>query len=399
VFSGYIQDKMEFKDLIINLGLRVDHIMVSQKQLVDQTNIQIDNNGDIPESQLKAAATYTELNPRLGLSFPITDQTQFHLQYGKYTEPAPFDFTYVTWWNLAANLQQGNMTTTSNPSLKPVKTTSYEVGFDQQIGANAAMTITAFYKEIRDQVYVRSITALPIAYNLYINGDFGNVKGFSFDFRLRRTARVMANVNYTLQWANGTGSDPDTQYRIAWQNPDERPTYVAPLNYDQRHTATVNVDFRTKAEDGPAVLGGHPLGEAGLNVWYSYGSGLAYTPETKISTLFNSGGGRYPVAAVNSGHRPPTSSLNLKLDKKIRLGAIDLNPYIWVINATNHRNVLTVRNGTNLPNDDGWLASIEGQKWAASNPTAAKWYGYRVADPENYGEPRQIRVGIRVDYK
>jgi len=403
-YSFYIQDKMEFKDLVMNLGLHVDHIRTSQQNLRDPYNIAIDNNGQIAESNLLPAPTYTLISPRLGFSFPVTDRTVFHLQYGKYVQPAPYDRTYITWSTFAANLRNGNFTETPNPGLKPVKTTSYEVGFEQQLGTNAAIDVTAFYKEIRDQVMEMALQgAVPTSYSFFMNGDFGNTKGFSFDFTLRRTARVMANANYTLQWANGTGSDPATQYRIAWQNPDERPTYVAPLDFDQRHTASLNVDFRTLPEDGPQLFGKYPLGEVGLNVWWTYGSGLAYTPETPVSIPFATTGSRFPIASVNSAHRPSNSEVNLRLDKKIHLntplGNIDLNPYIWVINLFNSRLVTTVYNATGQPDDDGYMSTLEGQTWAANNPTAAKWYRPRLNDPDNYGDARQIRLGIKIDLK
>jgi hypothetical protein len=260
--------------------------------------------------------------------------------------------------------------------------------------------VTAFYKEIRDQVYeLTQQGARPSVYALFINGDFGNVKGFSFDFQLRRTARIMATANYTLQWANGTGSDPTTQRNIAWQNPNERPTYVSPLSFDQRHTGSINIDFRTLPEDGPELFGVRPLGEAGINLWWTYGSGLAYTPMTTISIPFATTGARFPTAAINTAHRPATSNVSLRVDKKIRLGSFELTPYVWVLNLLNTENVLTVYNATGKPDDDGWFNTLEGQTWAKANPLAAQWYYYRNADPENWGEPRQIRLGLKIDFK
>jgi len=399
IYSFYVQDKMEFKDMVVNLGLRVDHIDIAQKTLVDPDNIQI-TSGLIDPSNYAESATYTEINPRIGFAFPVTDRTVFHLEYGKFTQAANFEHTYITWHRLAADLNQGNYTTSANPNLKPKKTTSYEVGFEQQIGENASLDITAFYKEIRDEVFLKTrIEAVPTAYASYINGDFGNVKGFSFDFQLRRTHRVMANIIYTLQWANGTGSDPDSQYNIAWQNPTERPTYVAPLDYDQRHSATVNVDFRTLPDDGPEVFGVRPIGNLGLNVWYTYGSGLAYTPERKVSSIFSTAGAHYPVAAVNSAHMKPTSEMNIKIDKKIKVGPVDFTPYVMVINLFNTENFEEIYNSSGLAGDDGYFSTREGEVWAQANPTAVEWYKYRVADPENWRSPRQIRVGLRIDYR
>jgi len=396
IYSFYLQDKLELKDMVVNLGLRVDHINTDQKTLKDPENIVL-TGGLIDDNNFDAVPTYTEINPRLGLAFPVTDRTVFHLEYGKFTQAASFDNTYITWHVLAANLNQGNYTTSANPNLKPKKTTSYEVGFEQQIGENASLDITAFYKEIRDEIFLLNLTnALPTPYTTFVNGDFGNVKGFSFDFHLRRTHRVMANLSYTLQWANGTGSDPNTQYQIAWQNPEERPTFVAPLDYDQRHTATLNLDFRTLSDDGPEIYGMHPVGNMGLNAWFTYGSGFAYTPEIPVGLFSNS---NYPAAGINSAYWAPSSSFNFRLDKKINAGPVVLTPYVWVINAFNSEIIEDVYNSTGLPGEDGYFSTREGKVWEAVDATRAEWYKARVADPENWGEPRQIRLGLRIDYK
>ncbi|MBN2103642.1 TonB-dependent receptor [bacterium] len=397
--SFYIKDKMEFDDMVLNLGVRIDHITVDQKGIADPYHITLDTLGMIAGENFTRAPVYNEINPRLGIAFPVTDRTVFHLQYGKYTQPAPYQLTYISWEDFETALTSGNFTDNANPNLKPVKTTSYEVGFEQQIGENASLGMTAYYKEVRDQIFLNNrIGASPRSYTMYDNGDFGNVKGFSFDFSLRRTHRVMADINYTIQWANGTGSDPATQYHIAWHNPEERPTYVAPLDYDQRHTATINIDFRTLAKDGPKLWGGYPLGRLGVNLWYTYGSGLAYTPEQPVSMIFGGTASRIPEGAINSAHWAPASSLNIRVDKEIQVGHFSFNPFLWIINLFNSRKFARVYPATGLPSNDGWFSTNEGQHWAEDNPEAAQWYDFRLADPENYGEPRQIRLGLRVEY-
>ena len=70
-----------------------------------------------------------------------------------------------------------------------------------------------------------------------------------------------------------------------------------------------------------------------------------------------------------------------------------------MINLLNAETFETVYEATGLPNDDGWFTTLEGQKWAEANPVAAQWYQYRVADPENYGWPRQIRLGLKLQFK
>ena len=49
--------------------------------------------------------------------------------------------------------------------------------------------------------------AWPRQYITYRNVDFGTVKGFTLGYDLRKTGNVWMRANYTMQFANGTGSD------------------------------------------------------------------------------------------------------------------------------------------------------------------------------------------------
>jgi hypothetical protein len=49
--------------------------------------------------------------------------------------------------------------------------------------------------------------AYPNSYKTYGNRDFGTVKGLTIAYDLRRTGNVRLTANYTLQFAEGTGSD------------------------------------------------------------------------------------------------------------------------------------------------------------------------------------------------
>src|SRR4030042_6930976 len=118
--------------------------------------------------------------------------------------------------------------------LDPIKTTSYEIGFRQQISSVAAIDIAGFYKNIKGQIQVTKTTVLPTAdtqdYERFVNGDFATTKGIEFRLTLRRTSRVQAQINYTLTQAKGTGSD-NTAYHGAIYNGTQIPTIVQPLDY------------------------------------------------------------------------------------------------------------------------------------------------------------------------
>ncbi|MEP0822161.1 MAG: TonB-dependent receptor [Ignavibacterium sp.] len=398
----YAQNKLELSDLVLNIGLRWDYINANVDRIKDPTNIHIvshpsGNYQMIAEDNFEPGEATTSFSPRLGFSFPVTDQTVFHAQYGHFIQHVELNRLYTSTTELVQEMTAGNYVTVGNPSLKPERTITYEVGFSQQIGPNASLDITTYYKDIRDLVQLRNVFANPVAYAQYTNGDFGTVKGLSFSFNLRRTNRVSAMVNYTLQYASGTGSGANTNFNIAWLGTNY-PTFVSPLDFDQRHTGSVNLDFRTEPGDGPTMYDIKPLEQVGVNLLLTFGSGRPYTPARPNTILFGPAW-EQPIAAMNQTYSPWNFQLDLKVDKTFSIGPATLNVYLWMLNVTNARNVTFVYNQTGLPNDDGYFRTTDGQAYAAENGQAAvDGYRYRLAAPGNYGTPRQTRLGLRVDF-
>lgn len=424
--AGYIQDKIELQDLVVNIGLRWDYFDPATPQFHDPLTIVFDQNGQIAEKvyldsrgkyasgtptaqdasgtpQLVDGKSYRNLNPRFGISFPVTDRTVFHAQYGKFTQQPQLNQLFVSYIVFANNLQSGNFTQSGNPALQPVKTTSYEIGFRQQVGDNASLDVTAFYKEIRDLVQQRNIFADPVPYAAFVNGDFGSVKGLSATFDLRRTNHVAATAAYTLQFAGGTGSNSAEASNVNWLgNPPVYPTFVSPLDFDQRHTLSLNMDFRTTKGEGPKFLGGSPLGQVGLNLLFTAGSGFPYTPGQDRSFLFNTGpsGVNRPQAAINSSYTPFTYQLNGKLDKSFAVSGVNMNVYLWALNLLGTDNITNVYEQTGEPNDDGWLNTVPGVDFAnRGGDSAVAYYQARMRTPFNFDIPRQYRMGLRFDLR
>jgi len=413
----YLQDKIEMKDLVLNIGFRYDYISPNNLKYRDEKNIVLDSLGQIAykvykdengeytsysptydlsgnlidaegTEQMVMTEDYHIISPRLGMSFPVTDMTVFHAQYGKYVQQPQLNRMYYSFMRFAANLEQGNFTITGNPNLEPVKTTAYEIGFQQQMGTAASIDMTAFYKELTGYVQVRNVEgAVPVVYATYVNGDYGTVKGLSFSFNLRRTGYIQAVVNYTLQYAGGTGSTATTQYKIAWQG-GNYPTFVSPLDFDQRHTGMINLDFRTTDKD--------KIGRAGMNWLFTFGSGRRYTP-TQINSVVFPTTSDIPTASMNSGTMPFVFQLDLKLDKTFNLKGSDITFYLWVENLLNTKNVRTVYTGTGLADEDGWLETDSGQQWANTVTNYVSLYNLYQANPYNYETPRTIRLGVKFD--
>ena len=417
-FRSYINDKLEYKDLVISLGLAYEYFNsnayapdsdgdgIGDNDGFNQlhlTNNRVDRTGEKENSyKWEKVDAHSSWLPRIGFAFPVTDKTVFRAQYGNYMQNVPLQRLYLTDSDLSANLTQGNYTNTPNPTLAPERTTSYEVGFTQQVGQFAALDVAGFYKEVRDYVlsenrYNAMYDNSGLVWAQYQNGDFGTTTGFQFNLRMRRINGFLADLNYALMWARGTGTNANSNYYVNWlgQDASSYPSMINPLDFDQRHTASLLLDWRSQQREGI-------LSDAGVNAVFTFGSGQAYTPSVIESDIFGKGN-MFPIAAVNSASLPAVMRLDLKVDKAIMLGGARLNVYALVLNALNFENANGVYAGTGLPGDDGWLTTAQGQDWIRGNEEAFNnanpndYYLDMIQRANRYGIPRTVRFGVQVE--
>jgi len=358
--------------------------------------------------------------PRVAFSFPISDEAYFAAHYDILTQRpqslALLRFNPVSYSNLARGLSGA----VSNPDLKPEKTTDYEITFQQKLSKSSALSISAFYKELRDMIQIINVTfAHPISYTTYGNIDFGTVKGLSFAYDLRRTSNIRMNVSYTLQFADGTGSDPNTSAGILAQQGQTNLREAKPLDFDQRHTFVTSFDFHYgsgKDYDGPVLWGKQIFSDAGVNLVFRAGSGTPYTrksnitPEADFTTAANS---RNVISGSLNGSRLPWQfKIDAKFDKNfaIKYGrkpdgetrrALYASAYLQIQNVLNSKNVNAVYRATGNPDDDGYLSSAAAQASIATQVSPQAYvdlYEIAVNNPGNYNLPRRILLGIQLNF-
>ncbi len=358
--------------------------------------------------------------PRIAFSFPISDEAYFAAHYDILTQRPQstnlIRFNPITYLNWA----QGNGGTFSNPNLKPESTTDYEINFQQKVSRSSAFSISAFYKELRNMVQIINLEyAFPIKYSTYGNIDFGTVKGLSFAYDLRRTNNIRMNLSYTLSFADGTGSDPNTSSGILSQAGQTNLKEIKPLSFDQRHTLVASIDFRYgKGKDysGPIWFNKQVFSNAGLNLVVRAGSGTPYTrksnitPEADFTTTANS---RAVIAGSLNGSRLPWSfKIDGKIDKDFEIGIgknkkgdarkpLYANVYLQVLNVLNTLNVSSVYSATGSPSDDGYITSPGAQTTIANQVSSQAYidlYHAAVNNPSNYQLPRRIHLGIQLNF-
>jgi len=415
--AAYLQDKFEAKQLVVNVGVRMDYIDNDDFSFRDPLNPAWDKakHALIADSVVhKDAGIY--LSPRLGLAFPATDRTVFHVQFGKFVQAPRLDQLYSS-MRYYDQLFTGGFAflAPTGIGLDPQITTQYEVGFNQQFAENASFDITVFYKDIQDWItvgrYQGSANDLISYYNTLVNGDFATTKGVEFMLTLRRTNRVAAQVNYTYSSAQGTGSVSNSAIGGMEQG-TQVPTIISPLDFHRPHVGAVNVDYRFGQNDGGMILS-----QLGLNLLFRFQSGHPYTlrngafgqQDVSQGGEIGDARNRNPLEAVNSSMTPWTYSLDLRVDKTIDFGPVAANLYVYAMNLTNKRNVENVYMRTGNAWDDGFksdtqtsasIASANGGElfWAMYDAINLSGNGNHSLSGRLFGLPRQIRAGVRLEF-
>jgi outer membrane receptor protein involved in Fe transport len=347
--------------------------------------------------------------PRLAFSFPISDEAQFFAHYDVLAQRPPsrnriepVDYLFMA-DRVGALL--------NNPNLKPEKTIDYELGFAKTLSLRSALKISAFYKEMRDMIQVVNVlAAYPAQYLTMGNVDFGTVKGMSINYDLRRTNNVQLTANYTLQFADGTGSGTTSGYSLAnTGQPNLRTTN--PLSFDQRHAVSASVDYHYadgKDYDGPIWFGKNVFENAGANVMFLAGSGTPYSKQSNITQEATYGiNERSTLEGSLYGSRLPWQfRMNAKINKEFEIKWSDkkssnVNVYVQVQNLLNAQNIISVYRATGNPNDDGYLTSEAAQNTIAAKNNEESYrhlYSLAVNNPSRYSLPRMWRAGLSISF-
>jgi outer membrane receptor protein involved in Fe transport len=343
--------------------------------------------------------------PRIAFSFPISDEAQFFAHYDVLTQRPPQSNRLEPVDYLFMADRVGALL--NNPDLKSEKTVDYELGFAKTLSLRSALKISAFYKELRDMIQVVNVLgAYPAQYLTYGNIDFGTVKGMSVNFDLRRTGNVSMTANYTLQFADGTGSSASSgQSLVNTGQPNLRSTI--PLAFDQRHAISASVDYRYgsgKEYDGPVWFGKNIFANAGANMVLSAGSGTPYSKQSNITQEAADGiNDRSTLEGSLNGSRLPWQfRISAKFNKEFEIKWSDkkrsnVNVYVQIQNLLDAKNIISVYRATGNPDDDGYLTSSAAQNAinAQNSPDSFRYmYSLAVNNPNNYSLPRMLRAGL-----
>ncbi len=257
-FAWYIQDKMEYKGLVINAGIRLDRFDPNTKYPVTTAmgasdfffNSFTRFNYDSLQAfgLLKKVEPITAWSPRIGVAHPITSRSMIHFFYGHIYQLASFYTLYGEYWSndgtrdkdkndngmtdpteIYNTIEEGNF---GNPRLQYEKTISFELGFDWNFYADYVLALSTFYKSSNNQVSSPGSVQLnwwdPAKQmfdfqftHMAGNGIHEDIQGFELSLKKNFNQNFGFSLSYNLQWAvqgeAGIGSQfwiPDSQFVV-----------------------------------------------------------------------------------------------------------------------------------------------------------------------------------------
>ncbi|MCF8242289.1 MAG: TonB-dependent receptor [Melioribacteraceae bacterium] len=372
--AAYIQDKMEFENMVINIGLRFDYY---NPNTVYPSNLRNPGNQLYFEDQEKMS-TYInteaqyKISPRFGLSYQLGDAALLRFAYGHFFQRPSFGVFYSNSSFLISPFDYGS--TMGNPNLKPEKTVSYEVGLWQEIVPGMGVEVAVFYKDIYDLLTIIPVTTYnQVRYGLYSNKDYGNVRGLELKWDYF-TGGFSAGVNYTLQYTKGIADDPYTNFNRAGQQLDEF-SIMIPLSWDQRHTFNLSA--------------GYTIEKFGVSMTAYYNSGFPYTwsplPETRLSEI-----------NLHPNNSPMPSTFDIDIRAHYNLWSyknMNLRLNLLVYNLLDQLNEYSVYSSTGRAYTD-----IVRETDITEHHSDFNTYYDRIQNPAMYSSPRRVKLGLQFSF-
>lgn len=429
-FAGYLNKRLELRELIIEFGLRWDRFDYDAKGLVDPENPLdpydwsayadtatglSDEERDelrqgtqrLSEDELTDIDAISRLSPRVSASMPVGSSTTLHFGAGRFVQRPPLSTLYTSFDFMEYKLRTGGYNYVfANPTLKPTESIIFEAGVSQKLSHDATANASVYTKEFKNLVGATTQPAIPNSFSSLADAGEATVKGLELALRLTPARGIATQASYTLSdVSDDDRSLANTNSNIAWTVAQPR-KIGGPFTFEQKHRFIGVLDLRTGPDDGPMVGESYPLSNAGVTLHFEAGSGFPYSPMFVYNEVTLGAISPRPAGPIGSESTPATYRLDLKANKTITAMGVDLEVYLWVINLFDRDNVVDVYRGTGEPDNTGWLDTPDGQQFVQDNSnihdtsylTGEQKYQLRQNDPANYDIPRQIRFGMRVGF-
>ena len=392
--AAYVQDQMEFSDMIVNVGIRFDGFNAGSDEgrwasgIADMAADTLLNPFD--PSKRHDSDPKEQWSPRLGVSFPLGDNMAFRYAYGSFFQrPELYSLLNNHMAQMDGGTESGFFIYLGNADLDPMKTSIYEMGMQYSISNSLKMDISGYYKDISNLQGAQEVYAVPYRddgtghdneagwsadetfeaahYSFMVSDHFGNIRGIETSFSKTGTNGFTGRASYTYSIARGTSSDKinlgNGSLTQSTGGVAANILSMTTLDWHRPHIFNGYVDYHMN-------LGGM-VDRAGLNMTFNAQSGLP------VSARSGAGGASLKERA------PSTMEINLRLDATLALGPVNPTVYLLIENVSNSQNVIYIADPGSYFDE------------------ASEYYEIAAGSSNNllaYGKPMTMNVGVQINF-
>jgi hypothetical protein len=334
--------------------------------------------------------THSTISPRLRVSFPITEQTGFRLSYAHQVQSPEFT-TLMTGIN--NDLSFTNTNDVVGRDLDFGKSILFEFGVRHAFSQDLVLDVSAYNK---DKVSDFAARILPFAdprdatkitsINVLTNRDFGNSRGVDTKLDWRAGRYISTAVAYTFQLSKNTGSDPFSYLntfarQVSGQGDRTPPPEAAQrTNDDRTHSLVGSVALTLPNDYRSGSTIGTILRDVSVFATFRVQSGLPYTlldnsgdGQTAPRLAFGLGGRTATGETLNAHETPWTKNIDLRVNKGVRVGRLDLTVFADARNLLNFRNIISLFAETGDITNDKHRTETIGDIDAGTGEYGALW--------------------------
>ena len=385
----YVQDQMEFNDMILNVGLRFDGFNAGSDKGYWATGIE-DMAADtslnpFDPSKRKATEMKTLISPRLGVSFPVGDNMAFRYAYGSFFQrPELYSLLNNHMAQMDGGTESGFFIYLGNANLDPMRTDVYEMGMQYSMANDLKLDVSGYYKDISNLIGSQEVYSLPFQdtetgdwsegdafeaahYSFLTSDHYGNIRGLEMSLAKTGASGLTGRASYSYSISRGTASDKinagNGSLTQATGGIAANIMTMTVLDWHRPHVFNGYVDYHMD-------MGGM-LDRAGVNLTFNYSSGLPVSARSGVA------------GAALDERAPATTDVNLKLDATLALGPVNPTVYLLIENVMNKQNVVYVADPGSYFDEASAYHDIAAG--SANNLLA-------------YGKPRTMNLGVQIDF-
>lgn len=328
----YLQDKLEFKGFISNVGLRLDYIDPRGEwyavDLYDNDfftrNFEEGTEDQYPQEPVDKQLY---LSPRLGVSHPVTEFSKLYFNYGHFRQMPVTDRLYNV-----RRATDNSVIVYGDPNLPLQKTVAYELGFEQSLWNAYLLRIAGYYKDITNEPNLIQVIGYgrnsAVNYSLAASNFYEDIRGAEFTLEKRLTGWFGGFLNYTYQLntdgyfdARQLHEQKSKQQEYLEENP---PTQNKPI---ARPYFRANIMIHTPRTLGPSIGDFRPFADWLFSFLGRWQSGRHFTWTNNVTV----------PGVENNMQWQDYYNVDLRVSRDFNLKPVRLNFFVDVSNLFNFK--------------------------------------------------------------